>query len=179
MKKVLVIVDMQNDFIDENVLGNKECKAVIDRIVNKLNSNEYKDAIIIATRDTHLENYLETQEGKNLPVKHCIKGTEGWEIVAPIKNILENRNAIIVNKPTFGSFDLVNSIRGIETLDEDFEFELCGVCTGICVISNAMLLKAAFTESLITVDSNCCACVTPETHKNALEAMKLCQIVIE
>lgn len=180
MKKILVIVDMQNDFVDENVLGNKECNAVIPKIVEKLNSDKYKDCIIIATRDTHNENYLETQEGKNLPVVHCIKNTEGWEIVEPIKEILENKNAIIVNKPTFGSFDLVEKIRHLENinLEDEYEFELCGVCTGICVISNAMLLKAAFTEAKITIDSNCCACVTPESHNNALEAMKMCQINI-
>lgn len=179
MKKILVVIDMQNDFVDESVLGNNRCKSVIPKIVNKINEEAYKDAIVFATRDTHDENYLNTLEGKNLPVTHCIENTKGWEIVDPIKNILSKRKAKIVNKPTFGSFKLVEEINKIvHNLNEDFEIEICGVCTGICVISNAMMLRAALPNNRIIVDSNCCACVSVETHNNAIEAMKLCQITV-
>lgn len=176
MKKILVVVDMQNDFLNKDVLGNDECIAVIPKILNKIDSGNY--LAMYATRDTHQENYMETQEGKNLPVKHCVEGTDGWQVEKNIQNALDKHNAIYVNKPTFGSYNLVEKVKEIIDENEGIEIELCGVCTGICVISNAMLLKAAYPEIKITVDSNCCACVTPESHQNALNAMKLCQINI-
>lgn len=183
MKKILVVVDMQKDFMDDKVLGNAECRAIIPKIVEKINSDEYKNAYIIATRDTHQENYLETQEGKNLPVVHCIRDTDGWQIVDEIADALDNHGCMIINKITFGSYKLVEEVRkfvdSIIEQGEEPEIELCGVCTGICVISNAMLLKAALTEVPIVIDSECCACVSVDSHKTALEAMKLCQIKIK
>lgn len=182
MKKILIVVDMQNDFIDKNVLGNDDCVAVVPNVIEKINSAEYKDAFIFATRDTHHDNYLETQEGKNLPVVHCVEGTKGWEIEENIKNALLKHGVTIINKPTFGSMELAEQVKqAVERFmkkEDCVEIELCGVCTGICVISNALLLKAALPEIKISVDSKCCACVTPESHVNALNAMKLCQINI-
>lgn len=180
MKKILVVVDMQNDFIDKNVLGNDECQAVVPKIVNKIKSKEYENAFIFATRDTHHEDYLNTQEGKNLPVVHCIENTKGWEIEPSIESALLKHGFTLHNKPSFGDLKLVDVIREakerFEKKEGNVEIELCGVCTGICVISNAMILKAAFPETKISVDSNCCACVSKESHENALKAMKLCQI---
>lgn len=177
MKKILVVVDMQNDFID-GALGNEECRAVVPRIVNKINN--FNGDEIIYTMDTHAEDYLETQEGKNLPVIHCVRSTNGWNINELIDAALtdaESRCEVVeIHKPTFGSVSMANYLANTFMEDEEFEIELCGVCTGICVISNAMLLKAFFTEAKVTVDASCCACVTPTSHKNALEAMKLCQI---
>lgn len=176
MKKILVVVDMQNDFVDENVLGNAECKAVIPKIKEKIENGQYDH--IIFTKDTHNDDYLETQEGKNLPVKHCILGSDGWALVKEINDAAKNSSAKTIEyitKDTFGSKELGQSIADIK---EDKEVEMVGVCTGICVISNALLIKAFNPEVKITVDSNCCACVTPKSHETALEAMKLCQINI-
>ena len=178
MKKILVVVDMQNDFID-GPLGNEQCRGVVSNVVNKINSFDGDE--IIYTLDTHQENYLETQEGKNLPVTHCIEGTEGWELNPNIKEAIENKNCKVTQmcKPTFGSVKLAEYLKKTFAQDETFEIELCGVCTGICVISNAMLVKAFFTEALVSVDASCSACVTPMSHKTALEAMKLCQIEVK
>lgn len=177
MKKVLVVVDMQNDFID-GALGNAECQSVVPKIVDKINN--FNGDEIIYTMDTHKEHYLETQEGRNLPVTHCIESTNGWNIHELINAALENAESRCevteVHKPTFGSVSMATYLSNTFAEDEEFEIELCGVCTGICVISNAMLLKAFFTEAKVIVDASCCACVTPESHKTALEAMKLCQI---
>lgn len=169
MSKTLIVIDMQNDFVDENVLGNKECKSVIPKIVEKMNNNKYDN--IIFTQDTHQSNYLETQEGKKLPVPHCIENTPGWEVVDILKTTAANvtDNISYITKNTFGSIDLPNMIN-------TDEIHIVGVCTGICVISNTLLLKAHFPEKTIVVDSNCCACVTPQSHQTALEAMKMCQI---
>lgn len=173
--KVLVVVDMQNDFLDDAVLGNERCRAVVPGIVRKIEAGGYD--CIVATRDTHDENYLNTQEGKNLPVPHCIEGSEGWQIEESIASALAKCTVPVeyVNKPSFGSMELAGllSEKGAD------EVELVGVCTGICVISNAMLVKAGEPEAVVTVDASCCACVTEESHKTALEAMKLCQIQIE
>lgn len=177
---ILAVIDMQKDFLDKEVLGNDEGIAIIPKVVDKIKLN--KGNLTFATRDTHQPNYMETQEGKNLPVIHCIENTPGWGIVKEIEDVLIENNAILINKPTFGSFDLVNTIKKYveeNNINEpELVIELCGVCTGICVISNAMLLKAAFPEAKIIVDSECCACVTPETHNTAKEAMKLCQITV-
>lgn len=162
--KLLIVVDMQNDFIT-GPLGNAECEAIVENVVEKVKTFP---GDIIFTQDTHYDNYLDTQEGKNLPVKHCVTGTKGWEIIPELKEYAK----FTVKKNTFGSKDLLDHI-GFDNYDE---IELVGVCTGICVISNAFLIKAFYPEIPITVDSECCACVTPATHKNALEAMKLCQI---
>jgi nicotinamidase-related amidase len=166
MKKALVVIDMQNDFIT-GPLGNDECRNIVENVVNKVKNF---DGDIYFTQDSHEENYLETQEGKNLPVKHCILGSDGWQIIPELKPYLDYS----IRKETFGSTDLARIISG-RKYDE---VELIGVCTGICVISNAFVIKAFNPEVKITVDAACCACVTPETHKTALEAMKLCQVEV-
>lgn len=170
--KVLVVVDMQNDFID-GALGSSEAQAIVPKVAAKI--EEYKKAghAIVYTRDSHTSDYLNTQEGKKLPVPHCIRGTEGWQI----KDGLYKEGCIIDDKPTFGSTNLhlfiqTNYRNRFDTI------ELVGLCTDICVISNAMLLKAYFPETRIVVDSSCCAGVTPESHARALEAMKMCQIEV-
>ena len=165
--KTLIAIDLQNDFID-GALGTKEAVAIIPNVKKKI--EEYKSAgnQIIFTRDTHYDNYMETSEGKHLPVPHCIIGTDGWNIHSEI----DIPECVHLNKETFG-FIYWN------WCDEDFygeEIELVGLCTDICVVSNAMLLKAMFPEIKITVDASCCAGVTPETHKAALQTMKMCQI---
>ncbi|MBQ1511590.1 MAG: cysteine hydrolase [Selenomonadaceae bacterium] len=166
MKKCIVVVDMQNDFIDGS-LGTKEAQEMLPRLVKKLERET--DATLVFTQDTHTAGYLETQEGKNLPVKHCIKPEKGWEIAAALKPFAE-KAAAIVEKPTFGSTKLPDAVRDFD------EIELVGLCTDICVISNALLLKAFYPEKSISIDASCCAGVTPESHENALGAMKMCQI---
>ena len=163
--KLLIVVDMQNDFIDA-ALGTKEAVAIVLNVAAKI--AEYRSAgnTVVFTRDTHQKNYLDTQEGKNLPVVHCVEGTEGWQI----SDKLEVGDARIFNKPSFGSMELAEYVAGLQNLDE---IELVGLCTGICVISNAFILKAKLPEVKISVDSSCCACVTPESHQTALNAMKL------
>lgn len=162
--KYLIIVDMQNDFIT-GTLGSESATAIVPNVVEKVKRFEGK---MIFTRDTHFADYMQTQEGKKLPVKHCIKDTEGWQICDELKPYVNE----VVDKITFGSVDLPQTIT-----DAD-EIELCGLCTDICVISNAMILKATFPEVKITVDSNCCAGVTAESHNTALAAMKAVQIEI-
>lgn len=166
--KLLIVIDMQNDFIDA-ALGTEEAVAIVPNVAAKISAYRAVGNLVVFTRDTHHSNYLETQEGKNLPVIHCIEGTEGWQI----SKKLETGESKIFNKPTFGSLELADYVAGLENLEE---IELAGLCTGICVISNALILKAKLPEVKITVDSSCCACVTSESHKNALNAMKLCQI---
>ena len=178
MKKILVIVDMQNDFTT-GALGNKECKAVIPKIVDIINNEEFDEYIL--TKDTHTDNYLNTAEGKKLPIKHCIENTYGWEICEPIMKALNDKNkyhvTTVIDKTTFGSLYMANLLREKYFIEQkDVELTVVGVCTGICVISNVLLLKAAIPESKITVISDACACVTPESHKTALEAMKMCHI---
>lgn len=171
MKKIIVVVDMQNDFIDGS-LGTKEAQEMLPRLKEKLQQvTDSQSAELIFTMDTHGENYLHTQEGKNLPVEHCIKGSHGWEITPVLQDFVKQAKAV-VEKPTFGSMELP------KLLGEADEVELVGLCTDICVISNAMLIKAAYPEVQISVDANCCAGVTPESHQNALAAMKMCQIKV-
>lgn len=166
--KYLIVVDMQKDFID-GALGTKEAQAIVPNVRKKI---EEFDGEVIFTRDTHHKDYLSTQEGRNLPVEHCIEGTAGWEIDKSLQPFCKG---LVVNKPTFGSMALAEEIweRG-----DAQEITLVGLCTDICVISNAMLLKAAMPEVPIIVDRACCAGVTPQSHENALEAMKTCQITI-
>lgn len=172
-EKILVVVDMQNDFIYGS-LGNKETQNIVKPIVELINNF---DGNILFTQDTHFDNYLLTQEGKNLPVVHCIRNTKGWEIIPEI-NIVDK---LCFEKYNFGSTKLANWIyeeqKGL--YDGLKEIVLCGVCTGICVIANAILLKTVLPEIKITVLKDYCACVTPESHKNALEVMKLLQINVE
>lgn len=172
MKKILVVVDMQNDFID-GALGTKEASAIVPRVISKI--HDYSQNCIYATRDTHQEDYLETQEGQNLPVRHCIEGTKGWEIRREIADAMPG--AEIINKPTFGSVILAQELME-RSQREPVEVELVGLCTDICVISNALLIKALLPEVRISVDPKCCAGVTPQSHEAALEAMKSCQIQI-
>ena len=180
MKKILIVVDMQNDFTS-GVLGNPECEAVVSKVVDVINNKEFDEVYL--TQDTHQKVYLETQEGKNLPVVHCIEFSDGWQIRPEIMDAVNHKygsNVNIIEKPSFGSIYLANILRGEYFIDqEDVEVTLVGVCTGICVISNAMLIKAALPETRVKVIEEACACVTPESHKNAIEAMKMCQIVIE
>ncbi len=166
--KVLCVIDMQNDFID-GALGTKEAEAIVENVKAKIELYRKNGDTVIFTRDTHSEDYMNTQEGKNLPVPHCIKGSKGWEV----SEKLDTASDKIIDKPTFGSFELAEYIS---TLADVEEIELIGLCTDICVISNAMILKARFTETPVKVDSSCCAGVTPESHSNALTAMKMCQI---
>lgn len=169
--KVLLVIDMQNDFIDGS-LGSKEAPLIIGAVQNKISQYKKDNFPIIFTRDTHDKGYLQTQEGKNLPVEHCIKNTAGWEITAK----LDTTGAFIFDKPSFGSIELGQYIKANYSQAE--AIEVIGLCTDICVISNAMILKAALPEILVTVDSSCCAGVTPQSHHNALEAMRMCQVKI-
>lgn len=171
MQDILIVVDMQNDFID-GALGTAEAEAIVPNVVEKVKSFPGK---VWFTRDTHQDYYMETQEGHNLPVPHCIEGTEGWEICDGLKPLIQGE---IFDKPAFGSVELGQMLH----LENDKEaiqtITLVGLCTDICVISNAMLIKAFLPEVKIVVDASCCAGVTPESHKNALEAMKVCQIEV-
>ena len=167
MKKALIIVDMQKDFVT-GCLGSKEAKAVVDGIKKYA---EGFDGDIYFTKDTHQENYLETQEGKRLPVTHCIKGSDGWEVVDALKDIPAKQT---FEKPVFGSKALAEAIAE-NKYDEVY---LCGVCTGICVLSNAILIKAYDADVRVAVLGELCACVTPDTHKTALDAMRTAQIDI-
>lgn len=173
MKRFLVAVDLQKDFVD-GALGTNEAQAIVPNAVKKIKSFDGK---IFVTFDTHSENYLSTAEGKKLPVTHCVKGTDGWQLNADIQKALDGRDYIALEKPTFGSVDLPKLIEK-EANGEEFEIELIGLCTDICVVSNALLLKANFPEAPIAVDSSCCAGVTPQAHKSALDTMKSCQIDI-
>ncbi|MBR2892667.1 MAG: cysteine hydrolase [Clostridia bacterium] len=168
--KILCVIDMQNDFID-GALGTNEAVAITDNVAKKIELYRKNGDRVIFTRDTHYDNYMETQEGRNLPVPHCIKDTDGWQISSK----LAVGDSLIIDKPTFGSVQLSEYIAGLEGVDE---VELIGLCTDICVISNAMLIKARLPEVRVSVDSACCAGVTPESHSNALSAMKMCQIEI-
>jgi len=166
--KFLIVVDMQNDFID-GALGTDEAVKIVPYVKNLI---ENFDGKVFFTRDTHFENYMETSEGKKLPVPHCIKDTKGWEIHPELEAL---RTTDAIDKLTFGSKDLIGILESEENIES---ITLVGLCTDICVISNALLIKAFFPEIPITVDSKACAGVTPESHLNALEAMKMCQIEI-
>ena len=166
--KYLIVVDMQKDFITGS-LGSELAEKIVPYVVEKVKKFAGK---IIFTRDTHFVDYMQTQEGKKLPVQHCIKDTYGWQICDELKAYANN----VVDKNTFGSVDLPGILKNYgDAIDE---IELCGLCTDICVISNAMILKASFPETKIVVDSKCCAGVSVKSHKTALEAMKAVQIEI-
>lgn len=169
--KVFIVVDMQNDFID-GALGTKEAEAVVNRIADRL--REYEGRILF-TRDTHGEDYAQTQEGRNLPVAHCIRGSKGWEISPRLAGWVTEEP---INKPGFGSIALGEKLVSWNAQEAIEEIVLAGVCTDICVISNAMILKAFLPEVPIVVDASCCAGINVESHKRALEAMKMCQIQV-
>ena len=173
MRKILIVIDMQNDFIDA-ALGTKEAVGIVEAVKEKIRS--YPAADVIATMDTHGDNYMDTQEGKYLPVPHCIKGTDGWQIRPDIAELLTG--AKIYEKPAFGSTALAADLKALSE-KEEIELELIGLCTDICVVSNALLLKATMPEVRISVDPACCAGVTPEKHLAALETMRSCQIRVE
>ena len=174
--KVLIVVDMQNDFVD-GALGTPEAQAIVPRVCEKIRAF---DGAVAATFDTHQSDYLATQEGKNLPVVHCLQGTPGWELNAAVRAALTAHGAVqTFQKPTFGSVALAQWLDALHREDPLEEVLLIGLCTDICIISNAMLIKAFLPEVRVTVDAACCAGVTPASHTNALEAMKLCQICVE
>ena len=169
MKQILIIVDMQNDFID-GALGTKEAVAIVPKVEDKIRNF---DGEVFFTRDTHETWYLETQEGKNLPVPHCIRGTEGWQIRKELDAL---RKTEPIDKETFGSTDLAADLLALHEDEEIGSITLVGLCTDICVISNAMISKAALPEVPVYVDKDCCAGVTTDSHETALAAMRMCQI---
>ena len=197
--KILIVIDMQNDFL-HGALRNEEGIKIIPAVVKKIEEYKAKNTLVIATRDTHTEEYLTTQEGQKLPVKHCVKYSYGWRINDEIEKALGECNTydekqfpirkmqstaigapytIVFDKPTFGSVDLAKYLGGCYAhIQDKLEIELCGVCTDICVISNAMLLKATMPEAKIIVNSALCAGVTISSHERALGAMQSCQIEI-
>ena len=167
MNRILIVVDMQNDFVSGS-LGTAEAKSIVDNVKAKLESF---DGDVIFTRDTHNEDYLKSKEGRHLPVEHCIKGSYGWEIIDELKPYVNK----VIDKPTFGSTELIDYLK-----TKNYEsFELCGLCTDICVVSNALLIKANFYEAEVIVDSACCAGVTVESHNAALKTMQMCQIEVK
>ena len=172
MQDILIVVDMQNDFID-GALGTAEAVAIVPKVVEKVRG--FKGTVIF-TRDTHDENYMQTQEGRNLPVPHCIKGSQGWEVCPALEPL---RKGLTIDKPTFGSAELGRLLLELDAKEPVGSITLVGLCTDICVISNAMIAKAFLPEVPVTVDAACCAGVTPESHRNALNAMKMCQVRIE
>ena len=173
MKNFLVVVDMQNDFVD-GALGSAEAVAIVPNVVDKIKNF---DGEIFVTLDTHFDNYMETAEGKKLPVPHCIKGTTGWELNPEVAKALEGKKHTVVEKLTFGSVDLPK-LMGQAADDEEFSVELMGLCTDICVVSNALILKALFPETPICVNSKCCAGTSKEAHESALRTMSSCQIEV-
>ena len=169
MKKLLVVIDMQNDFVDGS-LGTEEAMKIVPEVQARIEQHKSEGQEVVFTMDTHYDNYLETLEGKNLPVEHCKKETEGWQLCSPLSGYEGKR----FEKPTFGSVELAAYAR-----DKDYDsIELVGLCTDICVISNALLLKAVLPGTPIRVRASCCAGETPQSHRNALEAMKMCQIEV-
>ena len=171
MQDILIVVDMQNDFIDGS-LGTKEAVAIVPKVREKI---QQFNGTVLFTRDTHGPNYLQTQEGRNLPVEHCIKGTEGWQICLELDAL---RKTEPIDKVTFGSAELGFKLAEMNAEEPIGSITLIGLCTDICVISNAMIVKAFLPEVPVRVDASCCAGVTPESHENALAAMKCCQIEI-
>lgn len=172
MSHILVVVDMQNDFIT-GALGTAEARLVVPRVKRKI---EDFCGDIYFTRDTHHGDYLDTQEGRNLPVEHCVEDTRGWEICDELAPFAENMP--VIDKPTFGALELAEALQQIDMDDPVNSVTLIGLCTDICVISNAMIAKAALPEVPVIVDAACCAGVTPESHRTALQAMKMCQIKV-
>ena len=174
MKHFLIVVDMQKDFVD-GALGTPEAVAIVPAVCERI--REF-DGEIIVTYDTHPDTYLDTAEGKKLPVVHCVKDTDGWQLDAAVASALAEREWLAVEKPTFGSTDLPFLIRSMAG-EEDFDVTLIGLCTDICVVSNALLLKAHFPEISVAVEGNLCAGVTPDTHAAALQTMRMCQIDVK
>lgn len=174
MKKYLIVVDIQTDFVD-GPLGTPEARAIIAPVANYVKEFEGK---IFVTLDTHFDNYLSTREGKFLPIPHCIKGSDGWKLDKIIEDALIGKNITVIEKNTFGSVELVEAVK-TDSAGESISIELVGLCTDICLVVNTMLLKTAFPNDEITVVANLCAGVTPTSHSAALTTMKMCQINIK
>lgn len=172
MRDVLIVVDMQKDFVD-GALGTAEAQAIVPAVTALVNSWE---GPVLFTRDTHGEDYLDTQEGRCLPVPHCLRGSEGWQIIPPLQGRAEA--CPVFDKPSFGSTALAEHLAAMHRQEPLDSITLVGLCTGICVISNALLVKAALPEVPVRVKADCCACVTPQSHQTALDAMRLCQVAI-
>ena len=172
MRDILVIVDMQKDFID-GALGTAEAVAIVPAVVEKVKGFQ---GDILFTRDTHFDNYMDTQEGRNLPVPHCIRGTEGWQICKELQPYTEGRE--ILDKVTFGAMELGSMLQQMHEEEAISSITFVGLCTDICVISNVMIAKAFLPEVPIIVDAACCAGVTPASHENALDAMRMCQVQV-
>lgn len=171
MQDILIVIDMQNDFID-GALGTEEAVAIVPKVKKKI--EEFR-GIVLFTRDTHETSYLETQEGKNLPVPHCIRNTVGWNIRPELDAL---RKTDPIDKETFGSSDLGGVLLDLNKNEEIGSITFVGLCTDICVISNVMIVKAFLPEVPIIVDAKCCAGVTGESHENALKAMEMCQVKV-
>ena len=171
--KVLIVVDMQNDFVD-GALGSAQAQAIVPAVTAKIGDYRKNGGKIVFTRDTHGADYLNTQEGKKLPVPHCIRDTHVWQIIDQI----DTEGCIVLDKPSFGSCSLMEVLYNMEKVYGVDSIELVGLCTDICVISNAMLAKAQLPEVPVYVDASCCAGVTSESHETALRAMEMCQIEI-
>ena len=172
MRDVLIVVDMQKDFID-GALGTAEAVAIVPAVVEKVKGFQ---GDILFTRDTHFENYMDTQEGRNLPVPHCIRGTEGWQICKELLPYAEDKP--VIDKVTFGAMELGTMLQKMHEEDEIASITFVGLCTDICVISNVMIAKAFLPEVPISVDAACCAGVTPDSHNTALASMRTCQVKI-
>jgi len=172
--KILIVVDMQNDFVD-GALGTPEAQAIVPAVAERIRTCREEGWKLIATLDTHGEDYMSTPEGRKLPVPHCIQGTKGWQINAEVASALGD-DCLLVEKPTFGSVRLPDMIRDMIGEEKVVTIELLGLCTDICVVSNALLLKAHFTDAALQVRRDCCAGVTPATHEAALQTMGCCQI---
>ena len=178
MKKITIVIDMQNDFLTGS-LANPDAVSIIPSVLDQIKNSDY----VMYTRDTHCENYLETQEGKNLPVPHCVEGTHGWQIVDELdpNGIADIKMWHIVNKPTFGDVNIWMDMYFADLVNwngEGVEVTFCGTCTDICVVSNAMIVKSLYPELVVNVKADACAGLTPEKHKAALEVMSSCQINI-
>lgn len=177
MSKVLVVIDMQNDFITGS-LGSPEATQIVKNVIQKIKSYQEAGYPIYYTRDTHDKHYLETEEGKNLPIEHCIKGTWGWQLEEEVAKTVTDQTQIY-DKETFGSLKLGETLQKLAMEDKQLEVELIGLCTDICVISNALLLKAYMPQTPLSVDVTCCAGATKKGHESAIETMKICHIHIK
>ena len=173
---ILIVVDMQNDFVT-GALGTPEAREIVPAVVRRVEEGIRRGERVLFTRDTHRADYLGTQEGKNLPVPHCVRGTQGWELIDQLRPFAEGRT--ILDKPTFGSSELGRLLAAENEKGPIEKVTLIGLCTDICVISNALLVKAFLPEAEVAVDAACCAGVTPESHRTALAAMRPCQIAVE
>lgn len=176
MRNVLIVIDMQNDFVT-GALGSEAAQNILQNVRTKIETSMAEKVEVIFTRDTHGENYMQTNEGKHLPVPHCIKGTEGWQICSQLTEGLP-LTCQVIDKPTFGYVDWKSIIQSPSSDGKDLQIELVGVCTDICVVSNALILKALYPEARVSVDADCCAGVTKESHEAALLTMKSCQVEV-